>query len=73
MPRSKTSFGLGVVNAGSDYSEDEFEFIRAMERYQRKNRRPFPTCREVLQVLKSLGYRKQETEVREQKSAKPAA
>ena len=43
---------------GSDYSDDEREFIIAMERYRRVRRRPFPTCREVLQVIESLGYRK---------------
>ncbi|HLW66890.1 MAG TPA: hypothetical protein VKS79_16365 [Gemmataceae bacterium] len=43
---------------GSSFSEDEVEFMMAMERYKRKHRRPFPTCHEVLAVLKSLGYRK---------------
>ena len=34
-----------------DYSEEEMEFMRAMERYKRENRRPFPTWSEVLEVL----------------------
>jgi len=58
MSRPIVSDGYAVTHVGSDYSTDEFEFIRAMERYRRKNRRPFPTCREVLNVLKSLGYQK---------------
>ncbi|MGL6095581.1 MAG: hypothetical protein ACRC7O_07280 [Fimbriiglobus sp.] len=41
-----------------DYSDDESEFMKAMDRYQRENRRPFPTWSEVLEVLRSLGYRK---------------
>ena len=41
-----------------DYSEDESEFMKAMDRYKRENRRPFPTWSEVLEVLRSLGYRK---------------
>ena len=41
-----------------DYSEDETEFMKAMDRYKRENRRPFPTWSEVLEVLRSLGYRK---------------
>lgn len=41
-----------------DYNEDETAFMRAMERYKRENRRPFPTWSEVLEVLVSLGYRK---------------
>jgi hypothetical protein len=41
-----------------DYNEDETAFMKAMERYKRENRRPFPTWSEVLEVLVSLGYRK---------------
>ena len=32
--------------------------MKAMDRYKRENRRPFPTWSEVLEVLRSLGYRK---------------
>jgi hypothetical protein len=41
-----------------DYTEDESEFMKAMDRYKRENRRPFPTWSEVLEVLHSLGYRR---------------
>jgi hypothetical protein len=41
-----------------DYSDEETVFMKAMERYKRENRRPFPTWSEVLEVLASLGYRK---------------
>lgn len=41
-----------------DYTEDETEFMKAMERYKRENRRPFPTWSEVLEVLISMGYRR---------------
>lgn len=40
------------------WSSEEVAFIRAMDRYRTLWRRPFPTCREVLAVLHSLGYRK---------------
>jgi hypothetical protein len=43
-----------------DYSDEEIIFMKAMERYKRSNRRPFPTWSEVLEVLHSLGYRKTE-------------
>ena len=43
-----------------DYSTDEIEFMKAMDQYKRENRRPFPTWSEVLEVLRSLGYRKTE-------------
>jgi hypothetical protein len=43
-----------------DYSDEEIIFMRAMDQYKRANRRPFPTWSEVLEVLRSLGYRKTE-------------
>ena len=43
-----------------DYSEDEIIFMKAMDQYKRANRRPFPTWSEVLEVLRSLGYRQVE-------------
>jgi hypothetical protein len=41
-----------------DYSEEEIEFMLAMHDYKQQHRRPFPTLSEVLDVLKTLGYRK---------------
>ncbi len=41
-----------------DYSDEEIVFMKAMEMYKRSNRRPFPTWSEVLEVLRSLGYRR---------------
>src|SRR3954451_15128046 len=43
-----------------DYNEDEIAFMQAMDLYKRRNRRPFPTWSEVLEVLLSLGYRETE-------------
>ena len=39
-----------------DYSVEEVEFMNAMDEYKRKNGRMFPTCSEVLEVIRSLGY-----------------
>ena len=41
-----------------DYTDDEIEFMKAMDQYKRENRRPFPTWSEVLEVLRALGYRR---------------
>jgi hypothetical protein len=41
-----------------DYNDEEIDFMKAMDQYKRDNRRPFPTWSEVLEVLRSLGYRK---------------
>lgn len=40
------------------YTDDEAEFLKAIDEYKRSNRRPFPTWKEVLEVLRSLGYEK---------------
>jgi hypothetical protein len=41
-----------------DYSPDEVEFMQAMDAYKQSSGRMFPTCSEVLEVVKSLGYAK---------------
>lgn len=43
-----------------DYTDEEIEFMRAMDLYKRKSGRQFPTWSEVLEVLHHLGYRKVE-------------
>lgn len=48
----------GEEHPGWDFTPDELEFLKAMERYQRRMRRRYPTWREVLAVLRGLGYRK---------------
>ena len=39
-----------------DYSIEEVEFMNAMDDYKRKSGRMFPTCSEVLEVIRDLGY-----------------
>lgn len=39
-----------------DYAADELEFMQALDRYKRLSGRMFPTCSEVLEVVRSLGY-----------------
>jgi len=41
-----------------DYTPDEIEFMRAMDEYKRKSGRQFPTWSEVLEVIKSMGYKR---------------
>ena len=61
IPRADKRLGksrhVGVHNV--DFTRDELEFMKAVDQYKREHRRPFPTCSEVLEILKSLGYRKQ--------------
>jgi hypothetical protein len=39
-------------------TDEQFEFLMAVDEYKKKNDRPFPTWTEVLEVIKALGYRK---------------
>ena len=39
-------------------SDEQFEFLMAIDEYKRKNARPYPTWTEALEVIKALGYRK---------------
>ena len=41
-----------------DYSVDEIEFMSALDDYKRASGRMFPTCSEVLEVIRKLGYEK---------------
>jgi hypothetical protein len=50
-----------------DYSDDEIQFMQALDAYKRANGRMFPTCSEILEVIRSLGY------VRLQQADQPAS
>ncbi len=39
-------------------TDEQFDFLMAIDRYKRENSRPFPSWTEVLEVIKALGYRK---------------
>ena len=41
-----------------DYTDDEIEFMKAVDKYRRENGRPFPTWSEILEVVRALGYQK---------------
>ena len=42
-----------------DYSDAEVEFMQALDVYKRTSGRMFPTCSEILEVIRDLGYVKQ--------------
>ncbi len=39
-------------------SDEQFEFLMAIDEYKRANSRPFPTWTEVLEIIRALGYRR---------------
>jgi len=45
---------------GDIYTEEEVEFIRAVDKFRREHNTPFLAATEYLEIAKSLGYRKVE-------------
>ena len=41
-----------------EYSDDEVLFMHALDAYKRSSGRMFPTCSEILEVIRGLGYAK---------------
>ena len=41
-----------------DYLPEEVEFMNALDEYKRTSGRMFPTCSEILEVIRKLGYEK---------------
>ncbi len=41
-----------------EMTDEQFEFLMAIDAYKKQNQRPFPTWTEVLEVIKAIGYRK---------------
>jgi hypothetical protein len=50
-----------------EMTDEQFEFLMAIDEYKTRNSRPFPTWTEVLEVIKAIGYRR----VAEPKSLEP--
>ena len=52
--------GKRVNPATSDrhYSLDEMEFMNALSEFKRASGRLFPSCSEILDILRTLGYEK---------------
>jgi hypothetical protein len=39
-----------------DYNDEEIVFMQALDAYKRASGRMFPTCSEILEVIRALGY-----------------
>lgn len=46
------------IAAHVTYDDDELEFLKAVEKWKRDNRRQYPSCTDILGIAYSLGYRK---------------
>ncbi len=45
-------------NEDRQYTDDELEFLKAVEAFKRDNKKPFPKWSDILGVVLALGYRK---------------
>ncbi len=58
MPKRSLPIMVSYEYPGSELTDDAWEFVRAMEAYQRRYKRRYPQWSEVLYVLRTLGYAK---------------
>lgn len=63
MDRSYPKSGDDVITSENQYTDEEREFLMAVEAYKKQTKRRFPTWVEILKVAHSLGYRKVEEEI----------
>ena len=49
---------MNPTTSDRHYSADEVEFMNALAEFKRTSGRAFPTCSEILGVLRQLGYEK---------------
>jgi len=56
-PGRRRSDNLKSAEEGQ-MSQEQFDFLMAIEQYKEYNSRPFPTWTEVLEVIEAMGYRK---------------
>jgi hypothetical protein len=56
-PGKRRSDGRRSAEEG-EMTDEQFEFLMAVEEYKRVNSRPFPTWTEVLDIIHAMGYRK---------------
>ena len=57
-PRRTPPPGMSSTALGSDYDDEDLEFMKAIEAYKRRTGIRYPPWTEILRIAKALGYRK---------------
>ena len=57
VERCKRRRQIDPTTCERDYTDQEIEFMQAMDDYKQQSGRMFPTCSEILEVLMKIGYR----------------
>ena len=55
-PRAARRRLVDPTTCERDYQPEELEFMQAVEAYKRRSGRMFPTCSELLEIVRTLGY-----------------
>jgi hypothetical protein len=58
MQRDHKRAAFNGLHIGADYSDEEREFLQAVDSFKRLHQKVFLTNAEILAVARSLGYRK---------------
>ena len=58
-PKAQRRRQIDPTTCERDYTLEEVEFMNALDEYKRNSGRMFPTCSEILEVFRGLGYIKQ--------------
>jgi hypothetical protein len=53
-----TNRRMSPTTSNKNYTSDEVEFMNALDEFKRASGRTFPTCCEILGILRKLGYEK---------------
>jgi hypothetical protein len=53
---------MAISTDGSVYTDDEFEFLNAVEEFRKRTAVRFPKLTDYLRIAKGLGYRKTSNE-----------
>ncbi|MDE2097192.1 MAG: hypothetical protein KGL39_08090 [Patescibacteria group bacterium] len=59
MKKPEWMTSVAAALPGSGYTDDESEFIGAISRWQDRHPGKRPDCCDVLEIAKSLGYRRE--------------
>lgn len=55
--KERRAWGRNVPQSEhGELSDEELEFVQAVDQYKRENQRPFPRLTELLAILKKLGW-----------------
>lgn len=61
-PKTRTRATEQSSYHGSEFSNEELEWIRAVSQWQKETRIKYPALRDYLAIAHSLGYRKVESQ-----------